>query len=227
MTRNQENIRSMWLSMLAVLLKYTTVWTPRVPFARQVNLLRLASTGIDNPAIRQGQNDKGIAEDKAQLEFVAATLADNLGDMIQAYALDQGDMELYRKMTFSASNIINLADTISKDKMNEIHTKGASLGMPVLEAYGMVATDLPALRAAIEAFAARLSDPRDAIVERGSATKTIAQVVREGQAARFSLLKQITSFGVANPVFEQELRQAAIIVDLRGRGDGTPVVPVV
>lgn len=208
----QQATTNMWAATDAVLVRYKTIWQPRVPFLKAVTTFRDARTAITSPAVVQQSNTTGIAEDKETLELRAALKADYAGDIIQAYALDNNNNELYRAMMFSADGIMHLSSEASYNKMQEVLDKATTLQTNLLD-YGLEAADVAGLGAAVAAYHAKLSAPRDATVQKSSATQSIAQLLKSGNGALYRMGKMINTFVVASPDFVREYKAARIIVN--------------
>jgi len=220
MKKRIENARNMWGVVDEVLIKYEPVITIRPPFMRQVALLRNAITVMDRAALVKIKELEGIAEDKNMLELKAAEKADYVGNILQAYALDHEDHELYRAMMFSTYDIVDMRDTLGFDRMMDVYQKAYRLRNELME-YGLTTVDLDALEAAAQAFKAKTAAPRSAIVERSMATDDVDTAYHLAGKALHSMDKMIDTFTKESPALVAAYKKARIMVDLGGGGDSS------
>ena len=214
----------MWGNVSNVLAKYEGVFNARPAFMRYVSAFNTAIAIMDEAAEKQGKELGGISIDKETLELKAATQADYVGDIIQAYALEQENNELYRAMMFSASEIMHLRDTVAYDKMREVYSTAATLQEKLYD-YGLAKEDMYELDLAIGAYKAKLDAPRGAITERGVATDTIGNTIKAGNRALYGMDKMINTFATVKPDAVAEYKKARIIIDNATGRDGKGDAP--
>ncbi len=221
MTDRQNNQYSMIKATDDVLQKHKPVWQPRLTFANVVKIIEDALPLLAAAAQERGRDTSGIAVDKHSLQLSVAHKADYIGDIIQAYALEHDNMELYRAMMFSWSEVLHLADNESYAKMMEVYNQGTSLFTP-LKDYGLAQADLDRLKADADAFSAKIAAPRTAVGEKKDAGQTIDEIIRTCTAALHRLDKMINTFAAQSEAFVNQYKSARIIVDA---GHGKKAAP--
>ncbi len=207
-----ENTRNMWGATLGVLTKYEDVIRKRAPFMRHVATLREAERQMDAASLEQGKDLTGIRDDKDAWQMRAAEKADYIGDILQAFALDNDNQELYRAMMFGVYDIVHLRDNIAYDKIMEVHGLGKKYEQELAE-YGLQDGDLEELAEYAAAFKGKINAPRGAIVKRSVATDDIPAIARMGNKALHVMDKMINTFAKEYPDFVAEYKKARIIVD--------------
>ncbi len=216
MTDYQNNHYNMIEATNDVLQRYKAVWQPRLTFGKVVKIIEDALPLLIAAAQERGKDTSGIAVDKGSLELSAAHKADYIGDIIQAYALEQDNQELYRAMMFSWGDLVNMPDNEAYAKMREVHARGTEL-FEQLEDYGLKQADLDKLFADAEGFKTKMAAPRTAIGEKKDAGQNIDALIRTCAAALHRLDKMINTFADQNASFVNQYKSARIIVNA-GRG---------
>ncbi len=223
MTDRQNNQYKMIDATYGALQSFQNVWNVRQTFANVVAIIGAALPQIAAAAELRGRNTTGVAEDKETLQLHAAHKADYVGDIIQAYALEADNKELYRAMTFNWGDIINMADAESYAKMMEVyHTAAPSDLFETLKNYGLEQADLNMLKADADAFNAKISAPRAAVGEKKDAGRSIDELLRACAAALHRLDKMINTFAAKSESFVNQYKSARIIVDA---GHGKKAAP--
>lgn len=222
MTDRQNNQYNMIKTTDDVLQKFKPVWQSRLTFANVVKIIEDALPQLATAAEERGKDTSGIAADKYSLQLSAAHKADYIGDIIQAYALEHNNMELYRAMMFSWSEVLHLADNESYAKMKEVYNTGSGDLFEKLKDYGLEQEDLDKLQTDADAFNAKIAAPRTAVGEKKDAGQTIDETIRACAAALHRLDKMINTFASKSEAFVNQYKSARIIVDA---GHGKKAAP--
>ena len=158
----------------------------------------------------------GLAADKQQLRKDMATAAAVIALAVNAYAKKVKNNDLAAQSAVTASDMTSGRDTAAADTARNVHA-AATANLANLAPYGVTAAKLTDLKAKIDAYAASLSKPRDAVASGSTATK---QMSDEFDAADAALNDQmdalVPQFAAANAKFVEDYNNARIIVDSGG-----------
>jgi hypothetical protein len=114
----------------------------------------------------------GLASDKGQLRKAMATATAEVASATNAYAKKAKNNHLAAKTRVTMSDILSGRDTMAADTARNVHA-AATGALANLGPYGVTAAKLTALKAAIDAYAASISKPRDAMATASAATKQL------------------------------------------------------
>lgn len=202
---------------------YKTVWQSRKPFAAAAAVIARVRIDLQDPMIKRGKDTTGTTEDRDAVLHNAAIKADYIGDIIQAYALDQHDNDLYRTMMFSYSDLERMSVPEAHAKMMEVHAKGTGLFTALSDDYGLEQDDLDELKADADMVDLKKGGNRAAVGEKKEAGKNIVTLISQATAALHKMDKTIATFAKASPEFVAAYRNARIIVDSgHGKKGQTP-----
>ena len=178
----------------------------------------------DNIEVQERQLG-GIAQNKSELKAQMVDQALAVAQATFALATDTGDTVLRGAVDYSRSDLLEGRDTVVGQRCQGVHAAANGVAA-ALVAYGVVAADLVALQAAIDAYVVAVSAPRTAITIRKGATEAIATLVREGLGILNDRMdKLMPEFEASAPNFYQEYFDARIIVDLGGPEEEEEPVP--
>ncbi len=213
MTDRQNNVARMMGTVLVVLNNYKGVWSSRASFATLVDRLQDISDKLQDPMVKRGADSTGITADKKSLKLRAAHKADYIGDIIQGYAMDKNDQELYRAMMFSWGDLVNKADAESYAKMNEVLEKATTL-FADLKDEGLLQDDLDELAKLAGDFYDKIPAKRVAVGEVKEAGAQIESLEHDGSLLLHRMDKSINTFALASSSFVNQYKSARIIQDL-------------
>ena len=179
MNRKQESYRSMYLVVQEFVNNADPSLRSQMPnfnqafddFEKALNNLRAASE-------EQLYNRTGNAVEKQLFQEAMAGLTVNISNRIRAYAYNNANWVLYRKVDKLRSVIIKLKDSICLDYCQMVHDEANAI-LPALTTYGVVAQDLTNLQDAITKYLEWLPKPRTAIVDRRIQTTAVAQFLAD------------------------------------------------
>lgn len=216
MTSKQENKLSMYLAVMAVCIRNSSTWQTLQAFVDAYADFGARVTHIQNLAQSQAVNSTGLSADKEALRKTMAVATVEVALATNAYAKKVKNNDLAAKTSVSISTYMEGRDTIAATNALNIHA-AATANLVNLAAYGVTAAKLTALKAKIDAYAASLSKPRDAVGSGSTATK---QMGDEFDAADAALNDQmdalVPQFAAANATFVTDYTNARIIVDSSG-----------
>ena len=179
MNRRQESYRSMYLVVEQFVNNTDPALLAEMPnfdpafqdFQRALENLRGASED-------QLYNRTGNAEEKQIIRDEMTKLTVNISNRIIAYAYDNGNQMLLRKVGLKKSFIEKLKDTICLDYCQMVLDE-ATTNLANLATYGVVAADLANLQLEITKYLEWLPKPRTAIVDRRVQTAAVAQFLAD------------------------------------------------
>ena len=216
MTSKQENKSSMYLAVKAVCDRNNSTWQTLQAFADGYADFGARVTNIQNLAQSQAVDSTGLAADKDQLRKAMAVDTVEVAGATNAYAKKVKNNDLAAKTNVSVSTFMEGRDTIAADNARNVHA-AATANLANLGPFGVTAAKLTALKAKIDAYAASITKPRDAVASGSTATK---QMSDEFDAADAALNDQMDSlvpqFASANATFVTDYNNARIIVDSGG-----------
>ena len=226
MTSKQENKSSMYLAVKAVCDRNNSTWQTLQAFADGYADFGARVTNIQNLAQSQAVDSTGLAADKDQLRKAMAVATVEVAGATNAYAKKVKNNDLAAKTNVSVSTFMEGRDTIAADNARNVHAT-ATANLANLGPFGVTAAKLTALKGKIDAYAASISKPRDAI---GSGSTATTQLAAEFDAADAALKDEmdnlVQQFNAANATFVADYNNARIIVDSGGGGSRpTPTTP--
>jgi hypothetical protein len=173
-------------------------------------------TNIQTLAQNQAVNSTGLAADKQQLRKDMAATAATIAKAVYAYAKKVKNNDLAAQADVTASSMTTGRDTAAADLARNVHA-AATANLANLAPYGVTAAKLTDFKARIDAYAANLSKPRDAVASSSTATR---QLAAEFAAADDALNDQmdalILQFTDTDETFVADYKNARIIVDNTG-----------
>lgn len=216
MTSKQENKLSMYLAVKAVCDRNSSTIATLAAFADGYTEFETHVTNIQTLAQNQAVDATGLAADKQQLRRDMATTTAAIARAVYAYAKKVKNNDLAAQTDVSPSTYLEGRDTLAATNALNIHA-AATTHLASLTDYGVTAAKLTDLKAKIDAYAASLSKPRDAVASGSTATK---QLAAEFTAADAILVDQLDSlinqFTVTNAKFVEDYHNSRIIVDNTG-----------
>lgn len=164
----------------------------------------------------------GIATDKGVSAAGLCALAAKIAGLIYAYAAKTGNNTLKQKVNFSKSDLKALKDAELAPVCQNIHEAGTA-NLAELADYGVTAAKLAELQTAITGYTAKVSAPRDAIVDRKVTKANIRQLFKDGDFILVEIMdKLVEDFADANPDFVKQYKSARIIIDPKSKSKATP-----
>ena len=206
----------MFLAVKAVCDRNTATIQTLPAFADGYTEFTTHVANIQTLAQNQSVDATGLAADKQQLRKDMATAAAVIALAVNAYAKKVKNNDLAAQSAVTASDMTSGRDTAAADTARNVHA-AATANLANLAPYGVTAAKLTDLKAKIDAYAASLSKPRDAVASGSTATK---QMGDEFDAADAALNDQmdalVPQFAAANAKFVEDYNNARIIVDSGG-----------
>lgn len=225
MTTTQQNRLAMFLAVLGVMEKYNASWAALTAIADMVTRLDDLTTGMQESSGVQGTKRTGIAGGKRRQRLLMMEQAVAIAGDLHALAVKNNDADLQAKCAFELTDLVRLGETVIGPRCQEIHDQ-ANKNVAGLAAFGTTATEITALQTAITAYGELVTKPREAIIEKKSATGDIAADENTADALlNDELDKAMKKFKAKEPAFFNEYTSARMIIDLGGRSQKPPTPP--
>ncbi len=219
MNDGQRNKLSMFLAVLGVMETYHDQWQALTGISEMVTRLTGLAQSVQTNSGVQGTPRTGITQGKNRKLVEMARLTAEIAGYLHAYAVKQQDDNRAAQSDVHLSDLLNLAEPLVAPRCRSIHDAANSLASS-LSSYGLESADLTALDAAIAAYEAVVTAPRQAIAVNTSVTAAIATDLRAGSdLLKGELDRVMRKFERSAPAFYQAYRDARVIVDLHGHKD--------
>ncbi len=120
----------------------------------------------------------GIATNKNEVEANLIKTTLNISGAIQAYAADQGDVELKERVSFTKGELQKQRDTILRDISIIVLKEAQKIGAP-LNDYGVTAAEVSDFETLTEDYRDIMSRPRVGTTDRKTATEDLVKHLDE------------------------------------------------
>lgn len=226
MTTKQENKLSMYLAVRTVCDRNNSIWQTLPAFVDASADFGTRIINIQTLAQKQAVDSTGLTLDKDQLRKAMALAAVELAKATNAYAKKIGNHDLDAKTMVSVSTYMQGRDTLAAPNALNLHA-AVTANLAALAPFGVTAAKLTALKAKIDAYAASIAKPRDAVGSGSSATQQMGDEFDAADAALNDQMDALVSqFADSNPQFVADYNNARIVVDSGGGGaKPTPPAP--
>jgi len=216
MNGNQENRFSMMKTVNTVLTNYNAVWSSYAAFSDLVTEFRNRCDVISGLVTLQSQNVAGVTLDKAVIQgkVVQGTL--ELALKIHAYAVGAGLNDLAKEFDLVRSDVERLRDTEMLNKAVETHDI-ALVNLVALAPYNVVAGDLTAFKALIDAYEVQIEAPRVRINSKKVARFNIGVRLNENTATLELMDGLMLPYRFSQASFYDAYREARKIIDMGRR----------
>lgn len=204
MNRRQESYRSMYLVVEQLVKNTDPALLAEMPnFAPAFLDFEKALSNLREASEEQLYNRTGNAEEKQIIRELMTNLTVNISNRIRAYAYDNGNMVLYRKVNLKKSFIERLKDTICLDYCQMVKDDAEAI-LTDLATYGVVAADLDALQVEITKYLEWLPKPRTATVNKRLQTAAVAQFLADCAISAETMDVHVRMLETQNPTFFNE-----------------------
>ncbi len=222
MTAKQENKLTMYLAVKTVCDRNTTTWQTLPAFADAYTEFGTNVANIQALVQNQSVDSTGLTADKDQLRKTMATAAVTIALAVNAYARKTKNHDLAAKTNVSVSTYLEGRDTLAAPNALNIHASATAV-LANLGPYGVTAAKLTDLKAKIDAYAASISKPRDAVSSGSTATRQLSAAFKAADAVLNEQMDALLpQFAESNPQFTQDYQNARIIVDTGARKAKAP-----
>jgi hypothetical protein len=190
----------MWKNVTQFLNQYEPIWSSNAQFTSAVSTLSGAIVNADNAILAQAVALPGAKDNREALADAAAEQIFRIAGGARAWARDSRDILLLAAIRIRPSDLryLKLAERVPalKGLLDASKAHAADL-----LSYGVSADDLDRAYAALAAYAAALTAPRQAVSQRVAVTGSIAGIMAIGAEAVRKMDDLIRLFGAAHPAF--------------------------
>lgn len=208
----------MYDQVVLIISEHNAVWQSNVPFAEAYASFTQRVDGlkayIDGQLALMGSHS--ILKREAAGALITEAL--RIEQILRFYATKTGNEVLFRALKHSFSDW-NRFKEVERVALSTKLADDLEAHLPALVDYGLTQNDLDSLRALIDAYKVRLSEPRNKIVHRAVLTQSIRQAIIElDEILRFQLDNFVYSLKAAQPDFVQLYRFARNVIQQKQKG---------
>ena len=213
MNDRQENKLTMYETVQETMAANVTITAAVPAIAPAVAALGAEITTIQTLSQTQKQPTKGATKSKSQLRGAMADAAVPVASALKALASATGNAELAAQANFTRTDFVFSRDTVAPD--NAVIVKNLAIAnLAALANYGAVQSDIDALAAAITAYNASITRPRQVVTLTKAATKQLEEAfARADVILNDQLDNLIEKFRLTQPAFYLAFQSARVIVD--------------
>jgi hypothetical protein len=216
MNKHQENLHTMHKKVEHVCDENTGICQGIVAFANAVATFKANNQKIDDTAVKQKTPTTGYTEKRDTIKTELAELAIEIAGSIAAYAHENKDEVLARKVGYSFTELTHASDAAVKNRVTIIFNE-AKNSIDNLGDYG---TD----KAQITQLEQKLNDFKEIVGKKGyskeetqTATEQVAELLAENnELLKNRLDKLMLKFRVSAPEFYKNYFNARDIYDFGG-----------
>lgn len=213
MKKNQENKLSMFITVEQVTDFYSEVWSNFKAFSDQFTLFKSSVQNINQTVVDQRRKITGVTKDKLEARNKAVKSGLLISEAIRAYASVIGNHKMADRVKINSSELNKGRDTVILADLRVI-LETAEQNIDQLADYDITQDMIDELAGLIEAFAAVLENPRQAITNRSKATKKLKEQILEADLILKNRLDNLISrFREMNPDFWNQYKDARKIIN--------------
>ena len=226
MTQDQDNIRTMFDTMIDYLDANNGTWSGTPAFADAVTRAKAAVAAVDSAVDKQQTPMTGVTGDKASARNDLEEKTLEIADQLSAFAAKNGDHTMGAQVELTKSMLDKSQDNDLEQTAERIGNL-ANTNMAALADYGVTAADVTALTDLRTTFGGIKTGPRTATAERSTQTASLPQLINEVRSIfRNEIDKLITKFKTSNAEFYNGYFAARVIVNRPGtQKKATPPPP--
>jgi len=214
----------MYLAVKAICDRNTTTWQTLPAFADAYTEFETHVSNIQTLAQNQSVKATGLAADKQKLRKDMAAAAATIALAVNAYAKKVKNNDLAARTNFTASDMTGGRDTVAAETARKVH-EAATANLANLASYGVTAAKLADLKAKIDAYAASITKPRDAVASGRTATQQLAAEFAAADAVLNDQMDALVpQFATTNTTFVNDYKNARVVVS-SGGGKAKPKEP--
>jgi len=156
----------------------------------------------------------GISERKEALKGIIAMKGSRLAGTLEAFAYEQGDNDMIKKVSASRTDIHRMSDE-ELGPFVKLLTETATTHMTALADYGITQEVITELQTSLDEYSALIGKPRIVLNSKYVALDAIDELVDEGNKLLNNQLDKIMlMFRESDPDFYNGYKRARVIVDL-------------
>jgi hypothetical protein len=234
MTGIQEDKFTMYYTVIGTVDKFQSTWVANAVFAATYGLFKAKMPLIETNRDAQITEITGITTDKTGKRGIMTDKALFIAKRIQSYATVIGNNDLLESVQYTTSDMKQARDTNIVGICDTILAK-ANANAAGIVTYGVTAQMITDLQAAIAAYVASISKPKNAKAQTKNATENLVQLFKDADDILTKRLDlDIEMFATSKPDFYSQYQTARIIIPTGGtkvavhgsvavKGTGEPV----
>ena len=164
---------------LAYLDTRSTLWNSIAKIGEVKNKLTQLSLAIDTSAMQQEQSKVTLGKVKAELKRTIADKADVLNDVVEVFALMNGNEKLAEKMADSASDLYRMKYDDMQRRVKVIIDSATEHQAELIAEYGLTAEQVTDLQNDYDRLNELSGQPREYQISSAVATQTLEELFTE------------------------------------------------
>lgn len=214
MNQSQINRKHMVEATLSYLDENAALWQSIAKIGEVKNKLNDVSQAIDEAADVQEQSQVTIGKIKTNLKRTMSIKADILNDIVEVYALMNGDEKLAQQMAGSASDLYKMKNDDMLRRVKTIIDATVERQDDLVADYGLTAEQVSSLQADYDRFLELNGQPREYRIKSAVATLTLEELFTEANNLLTNQLDNLMKvFKRRNPTFYNGYLKARMVVD--------------
>lgn len=215
MNQRQMNNKHMMEATLSYLDQNSAVWQSIAKIGEVKNRLGVVNLAIDEAAELQDQSAVSIGKSKLALKYIMCEKADIVNDVVEVYAIMEGNNTLADKMADTASDLFKMKNDDMVRRVKMIIAKAEKFKDILVAEYGLTEEQITDLKADLNKFLQLNGLPREYQVKSSMATQSMADLFDEAKDLLANKLDNLMKvFKRRDPNFYHGYLKARMIVDL-------------
>jgi len=214
MNQSQTNRKHMVETTLSFLDENATEWQSIAKIGEVKNNLSALNQAIESAAEEQDLSKVAVGKIKLALKRTLAEKADILNDVVEVYALMNGDDKLAQKMADSASDLFKMRTDDMLRRVKLIIDSAIERQEDLVADYGITEEQILDLQSDYDHFLELNGQPREYKVKSAVATQTLDELFAEVNNLLTNQLDNLMKvFKRRNPSFYSGYLKARMVVD--------------
>jgi hypothetical protein len=179
MDQSQINRKQMIEATISYLNQKATTWQGIAKIGEVKNKLGNISLAINDAAELQSDSKVTMGKAKIALKRTISEKADIVNDIVEVYAVMNGEEKLAEEMADSASDLFKMKNDNMLRRVKLIIEKATGLQEPLAADYGLNAEQVSDLKADYDRFLVLNGQPREYQIKSSMATQNLADLFTE------------------------------------------------
>lgn len=213
MKTRQINKLAAFIALVSVCKQAQSTWSSLKAFKDKFTKFSTRVETLARLKLQQEAGTSGIAAQKQSCREQACAAAAVVAAAVRAWAEDEGNLTVAGKVKYSYSDLVGGRDTTSQDRCQTVQDVAEEV-VASLKDYGVDADVLEDLQEKIDAYAACITKPREAVATGKTITKQIEKEFKAADGLLTNGLDElILSFRTTAPTFYEDYRNARAVVN--------------
>lgn len=214
MNQNQINRKHMLDATLTFLDSNSPTWQSIAKIGEVKNKLDTIRLAIDVTAAQQDESQVTVGKVKLALKRTMCEKADIVNDVVEVFAIMNGDQKLADKMADSASDLYRMKNDNMLRRVKFVIDKGLMYKDDLIAGYGLTEEQLIDLQADYDRYLEINGQPREYQIKSGMATQTLEELFSEASNLLSTQLdKLLKVFKRRDPNFYSGYEKARMVID--------------